>query len=205
MDPHMISALIRRHEISWWTLNIAPADVVFRAIIAPPDIDPCNPRVENDYAFLVTTTKMPIKVDAVGVDHDLLRRVCLPERDDIELDNVKAIIVGWGEAYAGGGRSNELRWGQVTILSKRLCQIAQPDLDSNMTLCAIGESGACRGDSGGPLMVKDKSGRWVQVGIYSAYVGNGGRCGPNTLMLFNRIFSFWKWAFDTIDIDELVG
>uniref|UniRef100_A0A6G1SMB6 Enteropeptidase n=1 Tax=Aceria tosichella TaxID=561515 RepID=A0A6G1SMB6_9ACAR len=197
IDPNMISALIGRHEISWWSLNIASSDVLFRAIIAPSDIDPCKPRIETDYVLLVTSNRMDLRQGYVS-------RVCLPERDDIKLDNIKGTIVGWGETYAGSGRSNILRWAEVIIQARELCRSAQPDLDPNKTLCALGDSGACQGDSGGPLMIKDQLDRWVQVGIYSAYVGNGGKCGPNMLMLFKRISSYWRWAIDTFNINELL-
>jgi hypothetical protein len=203
IEPDMISALIGRHEISWWQLNIAASDILFRAIIAPVGIDPCNPRIESDYVFLVTSAKMSLRA-SVDDASNLLTPVCLPESNDINLDSAKATVAGWGETYAGGGRSNELRHGEVTIQSREFCQNAQPDLDPNKTLCALGDATSCRGDSGGPLMIQDRLGRWVQVGMYSAYVGNGGKCGPNLLMLFHRITSYWRQAIDSFDIDELL-
>lgn len=167
-------------------------------MIMPTGLDPCALRFEQDYVLLVTAKKM-------NLDDETLASVCLPDRDDIRLEDVPGVLVGWGESYRGGGRSNELRWSRVQIKPKDYCLSVRPHVDPSKTLCAVGDKSACSGDSGGPLMIRHEvTNRWLMVGSTSAYIGPENKCESNMILLFHRISAFWKKAIEELDINELI-
>ncbi|KAL3211661.1 hypothetical protein MRX96_008367 [Rhipicephalus microplus] len=51
--------------------------------------------------------------------------------------------------------------------------------------------GACKGDSGGPLMVRNKAGRFQQVGIVSYLMGTCG--GDYNPQVYTRVTSYSDW------------
>lgn len=204
-DPSRFSALIGRRSIGWWALNVARADMQFRALFLPSNIDPCNVRAHHDYAFLVTDKIIHFEISGYEGETSV-SSVCLPTAKDLERikPNTMATAVGWGETYAGSGRSSELRWGHVTIQSKQFCGDTLPE-DFDQVYCTTGPAGACRGDSGGPLMVMDSENRWIQIGVYSAFASHERKCNSNILMLFKKVSFFWRWAIKAFNTDEIMN
>ncbi|MGW7533550.1 S1 family peptidase [Amycolatopsis sp. NPDC054798] len=96
-----------------------------------------------------------------------------------------ATVLGWGRVADGGDRSDYLRQATVPIADDSTCYTAYPEYSSASMLCAGHPNGgidACKGDSGGPLMVGD-----TVVGIVS--YGDG--CGkPGKPGMYTRVTSF---------------
>jgi len=74
-----------------------------------------------------------------------------------------------------------------------------PILTQNM-VCAGTPSGArssCNGDSGGPLLVQEADGRWLQVGIVSwgrEPLNADNRCShENLYAVYTRLANYFDW------------
>ncbi len=93
-----------------------------------------------------------------------------------------ATVSGWG---ALGERSNKevfhLRKTDVSLLADSECNRrldGQDSIDNFSMICTTGQgNGACYGDSGGPLAVRNANGSFTQVGIVSW----GTVCGDTTV------------------------
>lgn len=79
-------------------------------------------------------------------------------------------ITGWGSLeYIGSTPPNVLQEAASTALSAAECApMWSPSMITDRHVCAYtGTTGACSGDSGGPLSCHNGSGNWVLVGIAS--------------------------------------
>jgi secreted trypsin-like serine protease len=99
------------------------------------------------------------------------------------------------------GESNRIPMDKLEQAYQILVSNLGPSLSENM-ICAGVASGArtsCNGDSGGPLMVKQADGRWLQVGVVSwgrtpLAGGNGSRCGhPELYGVYTRLSNYYDW------------
>lgn len=154
------------------------------------DADPENPI--NDIALikLATPTQQPI-IHLAG------------EFSDLTGVGTMATVVGWGQQIYNNNNSYPDRLQQTTlpIISNELCnQVFTGDVINSM-LCAgfsTGQTDACNGDSGGPLMVETKTG-WQQVGIVSW----GEECAqPDYYGVYTRVSAFQDFISDTICSSE---
>ena len=76
-----------------------------------------------------------------------------------------------------------------------------PSLSDNMVCAGVstGERTSCNGDSGGPLMIKQADGSWLQVGVVSwgriPLSGNSySRCGHAELYgVYTRLSNYYDW------------
>jgi len=88
-------------------------------------------------------------------------------------DGTLATVIGWGSLSEAGDFDSQLRQVEVPIVSNAVCGSPAAygaDFDPASMLCAgypQGGKDSCFGDSGGPLMVPDGQGGWVQPGIVS--------------------------------------
>lgn len=101
----------------------------------------------------------------------------------------RGVIAGWGNTTFEQKEFTEaLMWAHTTIGSDRceglwgrLCAIDFPE----------GRSGACHGDSGGPLFVHRRGGKgWVEVALTEAGFG---RCSTRRPQLYTRTDLLAKW------------
>jgi secreted trypsin-like serine protease len=101
----------------------------------------------------------------------------------------RAVIAGWGNTtFEQKEFTESLMWAHTTIGSDRceglwgrLCAIDFPE----------GLSGACHGDSGGPLLVHPRGGKgWVEVGLTESGFG---RCSTRRPQLYTRTDLLAKW------------
>ncbi|WP_116201472.1 S1 family peptidase [Amycolatopsis circi] len=96
-----------------------------------------------------------------------------------------ATVLGWGRLADGGDRSDYLRQATVPLADDATCHTAYPEYSPTSMLCAGYPNGgidACKGDSGGPLLVGD-----TVIGIVS--YGDG--CGkPGKPGMYTRVTSF---------------
>lgn len=116
-----------------------------------------------------------------------------------ELAGLMAHVVGWDSDYHG-----QLKQAQVPILMNDLCQewYGHPFIITPSTLCAGYQEGrhdACKGDSGGPLMIKSDSNEWILVGI----VSTGHLCAqPKRPGIYTRVTSYLDWLNRTMAGDR---
>ena len=111
-----------------------------------------------------------------------------------------AVAVGWGQ-LDDGRYPNELQAADMEIETPDTCQSRSPWAEGvvhERTLCAwpvSGVSGLNPGDSGGPLLVSDGEGGWIQVGIAS----QGGRGRPGYPSVYTRVAAVSSWINETIE------
>ena len=181
LPPSAIDVLIGRHRLS--DSDGERIDVV--EVILHPNYNGAT--YDYDIALLrlsQNSTFPPIELVPVG---DTL--LTAPE--------ILSTIVGWGDTLENGpgSYSDVLRQVQVPIVSSEICN-APDSYNGKVTsrmLCAglaEGKKDACRGDSGGPLMVPNPQGGWLQGGITSWGIG----CAePNLYGVYTRIGALAEW------------
>jgi len=81
----------------------------------------------------------------------------------------QCVITGWGRLSGGGSSPNVLQEAPTSIQSARQC--SQRTTRPAQVCVYNGNSGACNGDSGGPLSCKF-GGEWKLVGIASFVYGS---------------------------------
>ncbi|KAH9368942.1 hypothetical protein HPB48_001010 [Haemaphysalis longicornis] len=144
----------------------------------------------NDVAVLTLRRPVPLGKD--------VQLICLPYgplREDAYQGRM-ANIAGWGELYYGGPSSASLQDTRIPIQSLETCGESFKRTSITFTdhyLCAgslKGDKDACRGDSGGPLMLLDQEQRFTIIGITSF----GRRCAePGYPGVYTRVAKYLDW------------
>ncbi|XP_065300577.1 venom peptide isomerase heavy chain-like [Dermacentor albipictus] len=107
-----------------------------------------------------------------------VRPICLPNRDII-VGKRPLLAAGWGIINSENppDLSKNLMYVHIYAMPQEKCENFMKHIrgenisgfDSKYALCAVGLSGTpCEGDSGGPITMRRKSGKSVQVGLLSA-------------------------------------
>lgn len=109
-----------------------------------------------------------------------------------------------GGFLAAIGESNNIPRDKL----EQAYQIIAPNIGDAMTdnmICAgvsTGQRDSCKGDSGGPLMMRRSDGGWIQVGIVSwgkAPLGAQAACGHASLYgVYTRVSNYFNWIGTTI-------
>ncbi|MFC4669830.1 serine protease [Seohaeicola nanhaiensis] len=104
-----------------------------------------------------------------------------------------------GGFLLGVGQANGIPMENLEQAYAILTKEIGPALSPGM-ICAGTPSGQrtmCNGDSGGPLMVKQQNGQWLQVGIVSwnrSPIGAKSACGHESLYgVYTRIPAYFDW------------
>jgi len=86
----------------------------------------------------------------------------------LDIVGKNATVLGWGMVNDNGEFSDALRGVEVEILENKKCNDLYGIMTENM-MCTSGDNGrgTCFGDSGGPAIVTQPDGSYVQVGILS--------------------------------------
>jgi secreted trypsin-like serine protease len=139
----------------------------------------------------------------------VVKPICLAADEDLSFAGVVGTVAGWGaieldEEDESKATSNILKNVDVPIIHNKQCkQWLEEELGETVSLidslmCAGLKQGgrdACQGDSGGSLMVKHWSGRYVSAGIVSW----GYSCGkPKLPGVYTRVASHINWIIATI-------
>uniref|UniRef100_A0A8C5N5T6 Peptidase S1 domain-containing protein n=1 Tax=Gouania willdenowi TaxID=441366 RepID=A0A8C5N5T6_GOUWI len=131
---------------------------------------------------------------------DYILPVCLAASGSIIHDEEDVWVTGWG-TYSWS--SDNLTEVEVSTVGSRKCSCAYHPygvyLNSSNVLCA-GEAGkgACYGDNGSPLVIKQE-GRWIQLGI----VNFGTNCYyPDLPSTYTRVSSYMNWISNQITSDK---
>ncbi|GFR11441.1 plasma kallikrein [Trichonephila clavata] len=107
----------------------------------------------------------------LGPNVDVL---CLPNSSDIGHPDQMATEVGWDvHRYPMGGKYKELQEVDLRILSFDQCSASKlPNFDKTQICAERQRKSFCKGDSGGPLIIKKKN-KWYGVGIaaWSSFCG----------------------------------
>ena len=84
----------------------------------------------------------------------------------LDIVGKNATVLGWGMINGAGDFADSLRGVEVEILPNEDCNQLYGIMTENM-MCTSGANaqGSCTGDSGGPTIVRQSDGSWVQVGI----------------------------------------
>jgi trypsin len=159
-----------------------------------PRYDPLT----SDYDVALIRLKRPFPNAAVI---DLVRDA---KREPAPGTNL--VAAGWGATNKKGTRfPDELRKGTVPMFERNACLEALQKVDSAVTqitdrmICAGGRKvDTCFGDSGGPLLARDRQGRQVLVGLTSFGAtpadANGPQCAiPKTPGVYTRISAVDSW------------
>ncbi|MCW3019105.1 MAG: peptidase and chymotrypsin/Hap [Solirubrobacterales bacterium] len=112
-------------------------------------------------------------------------------------------IVGWGqEYYEQEGLPLTLKWANTAIQSPEWCAQNAPDFFEQGELCTIDppsySTGACHGDSGGPLLASSAEGP-VEVGITSHIYGE---CSTVEPTIFTRTDILVSWVHEWAEAEK---
>lgn len=104
-----------------------------------------------------------------------------------------ATVIGWGAIDDGGSYPDGLHEVDVQILNNQVCSDLYGPMITETMMCTSGSNGrgSCYGDSGGPALVKDVDGSFVQVGIVSFGASNGCEDGyPSGQVLVHKFIDW---------------
>jgi secreted trypsin-like serine protease len=109
-----------------------------------------------------------------------------------------ALLAGWGRTYANQESSVErLQWAQTVVQSPDWCERETFQFSPASETCTIDppnhQTGACSGDSGGPLLVAEPSavGGMVEIGV-ADYGFN--ECATTRPSVFTRVDAISAWV-----------
>ncbi len=105
----------------------------------------------------------------------------------------------FGSFLLGMGELNRIPEDKLEAAFVILADNIGNALTDNMICAGVasGEKTSCNGDSGGPLMIRQSDGRWLQVGIVSwgrEPLGATNRCGHKDLYsVYTRVSNYYDW------------
>ncbi|CAF0738826.1 unnamed protein product [Brachionus calyciflorus] len=143
--------------------------------------------ITNDIAVL------KLNRPASGVEN-----LCLPDANFTRIFGQKVVVTGWGSTT--GFNSNK-------DLSNNLLQVVL-SVDNEKFFCSTttsnycamsvtGDSNACYGDSGSPLMHYSK-GKWYLYGLTSYVIASADKCLPNLPSYYTAIPFYLEWIASAI-------
>ena len=149
---------------------------------------------QNDIALLRLAKPATINAQVAPI------ALLTPANAPLANAGINATVTGWGNlsgADDGNSFPDALHQVSLPIVSNQVCQTAYGSkftVTAGM-LCAgvpLGGVDACPGDDGGPLVVPDGKGGWLQAGIVSFKYGRG--CGKaNQYGVYTRVSQYASW------------
>ncbi|XP_055928481.1 proclotting enzyme-like [Argiope bruennichi] len=190
MSPRQLMVRLGDHDIESDNEGATPVDFAVVSVIKFEGFDLRT--FQNDIAILVLNTTIQFGKN--------IAPICLPF--DVfkgDLSNRNAFTAGWGTISYGGPASSKLQEVQLRIWENPRCKVVfrreVPITGANV--CAgDGDKDACRGDSGGPLMLAHTDGRFYLIGIVSF----GKKCAePGVPGVYARISHFIDWIVQQVE------
>ncbi|KAI8428905.1 hypothetical protein MSG28_007538 [Choristoneura fumiferana] len=118
---------------------------------------------------------------------------CLPEPQTILAPHTNCVILGWGKKRSTDVHGTRLlHEAQVSTIQQGVCRRSywQYAITENMVCAGRGRRDSCAGDSGGPLLCRDKNMRYYLQGITS--FGDG--CGKRGKYgIYTRTAGYVEW------------
>jgi len=159
--------------------------VTVAEIIMHPNYNPNGNGFPNDIAVLRLSTPLA------------LNDKCQPARLDTgaNFNNDAAVITGWGRLFGSGSLPNELKRGDVEVLSHNTCRNYWGNVINSVYHICVKDLvdryySACQGDSGGPVQVGN-----TVIGLAS-FVASG--CLAQYPSAYVRISSYTSWIASTV-------
>lgn len=173
-----------------WSSPSRQVSTVSRVVIYPGFL---RGYAVGDAALLVLSS--PVAAPAIGL-------ASWPS-DSTDLEAGKAaVIAGWGSSYyAEASLTERLQWAETGIQKAAYCETRAAPFFRGKELCSVDppryETGACEGDSGGPLISRNPAGGGViEIGIASHVYG---ACATTRPTVFTRTDLVAAWAHSWID------
>lgn len=179
--PSTIDVVLGRHRLSEFNGERIPVVEIIRH----PNYDSAT----YDFDVALLRLSQPSSYEPMGL---------VPADDTIlSAAGVISLVMGWGDTRTNGAGSysDVLRQVSLPIVSNQTCNSYSSyagDVTENMLCAGYVEGGkdACTGDSGGPLIVPQPEGGWIQAGIVSW----GYDCAlPNYYGVYTRVSRFTHW------------
>ncbi|CAH2075317.1 unnamed protein product, partial [Iphiclides podalirius] len=124
---------------------------------------------------------------------------CLPEPQQLLPPHTTCTILGWGKKRASDAHGTRiLHEAQVSTIQQGVCRRSywQYAITDNMVCAGRGRRDSCAGDSGGPLLCRDRNMRYYLQGITS--FGDG--CGKRGKYgIYTRTAGYVMWMRDVIN------
>ncbi|XP_058795516.1 CLIP domain-containing serine protease HP8-like [Phymastichus coffea] len=163
-----------------------PVTIRIEEQIVHEDYAPYSAHQRYDIALLRLSRDMPYT--------DYIRPICLPDNSNVAS---KLTAAGWGRTELRSGSDIKLKVA-LPLVDFRQCSRVYRNHQVNLgegQFCAGGEKGfdSCRGDSGGPIMMREKEARprWKVAGIVSFGPANCGMEGfPG---VYTKVYDFLPW------------
>lgn len=112
----------------------------------------------------------------------------------------KALLAGWGETFYNQQALGErLQWAPTVVQHPERCEHEAPPFSPASEICVMDtpsrQTGACKGDSGGPLLLPEPSavGGMVQVGVADHVYGE---CATTRPSVFTSVDAISAWVRD---------
>lgn len=193
---HCVSALIglrRRLTVDLGMHNLNPSDAQETRKVRRIKIFwgyNMRTKFNNDIAILTMASAVNFT--------STISPVCLPPMGTRERYSEKAAaVIGWGSlAYEGHPQPKVLQEAILKVTPNSKCKESYKKAgftiaDGSMICAAAPGRDACRGDSGGPLIIQaTPNSRWIQVGIVSFGIGCARAEYPG---VFTRVSAFRFW------------
>ena len=138
----------------------------------------------NDIALLRLST-------SADLSSKYATAVLLPNYKENFAGNPNCWITGWGGTYGGGPMPNILQEANVDVHTTSYCRSIYGSGIGDNHVCTNKQhkSGACNGDSGGPLSC-NVSGTWKLVGVTSFGVAG---CSPSFPSVYTNVAYYRNW------------